>query len=453
MTRYNNIKKYVSLAVIAAIGAVVHSAPAGEVCADWNITPVGLPENADRAIVRDIHAIGPDDIWAVGDYRALVNGINQYFAFTMHNDGSGWSYIPTPQPTECAQCYNVALYGIDATGPNDVWAAGGAKIQAPDGFLGTHILVMHWDGSEWTVMDTPVQTGASGDFIWDVQAIAPDNVWFFGENLYDDSIVNDLGIAMHWDGSDFTFIDLPIVNDNSGGFGNGNSLRAGSALSPNDIWAVGAAADGDWLACGVWQIHHWNGLDWQHVPADNVTLNCAWHALNAVVAIATDDVWVGGEYFDGSYHGLALHWDGNTWTQVAVPGSITDFVAFGPDDIYASGGGIMHWDGTSWSAAETFPDVLGPSLAGITAVGACDIWAGGRELSDPDFDLLPFIVHSTPEESIPGDIDGDGSVNVQDLLALLGAWGSCDDSSCPADIDGNEEVHVGDLLILLANWG
>ncbi len=59
---------------------------------------------------------------------------------------------------------------------------------------------------------------------------------------------------------------------------------------------------------------------------------------------------------------------------------------------------------------------------------------------------------------IPGDLDGDGSVGVQDLLLLLGAWGSCDDctpgkSMCFGDLDGDCTVGVADLLILLANWG
>ena len=55
---------------------------------------------------------------------------------------------------------------------------------------------------------------------------------------------------------------------------------------------------------------------------------------------------------------------------------------------------------------------------------------------------------------IPGDIDGDGSVGVKDLLILLGDWGPCPPKGdCPADLDSDGSVGVKDLLILLGNWG
>ena len=53
-----------------------------------------------------------------------------------------------------------------------------------------------------------------------------------------------------------------------------------------------------------------------------------------------------------------------------------------------------------------------------------------------------------------GDLDGDGSVGVNDLLILLGNWGPCGDcNDCPADLDRDCNVGVVDLLILLGNWG
>ncbi|TVQ50641.1 MAG: hypothetical protein EA377_14185 [Phycisphaerales bacterium] len=54
----------------------------------------------------------------------------------------------------------------------------------------------------------------------------------------------------------------------------------------------------------------------------------------------------------------------------------------------------------------------------------------------------------------PGDLTGDGDVNVFDLLALLEAWGPCaDPNDCPADLDRSGTVDVFDLLLLLENWG
>jgi hypothetical protein len=49
-----------------------------------------------------------------------------------------------------------------------------------------------------------------------------------------------------------------------------------------------------------------------------------------------------------------------------------------------------------------------------------------------------------------GDIDGDAAVDVDDLLALLGDWGS---SGGPADLNDDGLVDVDDLLLLLGAWG
>jgi hypothetical protein len=50
-----------------------------------------------------------------------------------------------------------------------------------------------------------------------------------------------------------------------------------------------------------------------------------------------------------------------------------------------------------------------------------------------------------------GDIDGDGQVDVADLVAILAAWGPC--VGCPEDLDGDGVVDVADLLVVLGTWG
>jgi hypothetical protein len=54
----------------------------------------------------------------------------------------------------------------------------------------------------------------------------------------------------------------------------------------------------------------------------------------------------------------------------------------------------------------------------------------------------------------PGDVNGDGIVNVTDLLAVVSSWGVCPPlpATCPADLDHDVVVSVNDLLTVITNW-
>ncbi|MDP7008178.1 MAG: dockerin type I repeat-containing protein [Phycisphaerales bacterium] len=51
---------------------------------------------------------------------------------------------------------------------------------------------------------------------------------------------------------------------------------------------------------------------------------------------------------------------------------------------------------------------------------------------------------------LPGDINGDGILDVEDLLMILSAWGLC--SGCEEDLTGDGTVDVTDLLQFLSYW-
>jgi len=55
------------------------------------------------------------------------------------------------------------------------------------------------------------------------------------------------------------------------------------------------------------------------------------------------------------------------------------------------------------------------------------------------------------EPLCPADLNGDGVVNVSDLLILLGEWGDC--AGCDSDLNNDGVVNVSDLLVLLGAWG
>jgi hypothetical protein len=50
----------------------------------------------------------------------------------------------------------------------------------------------------------------------------------------------------------------------------------------------------------------------------------------------------------------------------------------------------------------------------------------------------------------PGDVNGDGSVGVIDLLAVIGAWGA---AGGPADVDADGVVGITDALDVIDRWG
>ena len=47
-----------------------------------------------------------------------------------------------------------------------------------------------------------------------------------------------------------------------------------------------------------------------------------------------------------------------------------------------------------------------------------------------------------------GDLDGSGDVGADDLLQLIGAWGTPD-----GDTNGDGTTNADDLLLLISNWG
>jgi trimeric autotransporter adhesin len=162
-------------------------------------------------------------------------------------------------------------------------------------------------------------------------------------------------------------------------------------------------------------------------------------------------------------------WDGNQWSPLDAGMNDKVFALTVFDDgsgdgpaLYAGGmfstaGGlpasrIAKWDGETWSA-------LGKGLGGLVhALTVFDdgLYVGGRFTTAGGEDANHIAKWGCPasEFGVPGDLNGDGVVDVSDLLILFAAWGPCaDPNDCPADLNGNGAVDVADLLILFDNWG
>ncbi len=72
-------------------------------------------------------------------------------------------------------------------------------------------------------------------------------------------------------------------------------------------------------------------------------------------------------------------------------------------------------------------------------------------LIEAGVDDVTIYVPFCEEPGCPADLTGDGSVAIEDFLALLAAWGP--NPGHPADLNGDGSVAIEDFLELLATWG
>ncbi|MCZ6851907.1 MAG: hypothetical protein O7F17_09720 [Planctomycetota bacterium] len=106
--------------------------------------------------------------------------------------------------------------------------------------------------------------------------------------------------------------------------------------------------------------------------------------------------------------------------------------------------GILDSDDRFGRSLASLGDLDGDGV-GDLAVGAPDDDDGGSNRG------AVWVLFLDGVPACPQDLDGDGSVGILDVLALLAAWGT--NPPGPPDFDGDGTVGILDLLALLGNWG
>jgi hypothetical protein len=117
--------------------------------------------------------------------------------------------------------------------------------------------------------------------------------------------------------------------------------------------------------------------------------------------------------------------------------------------------------------ALTMSSMLGRDLAGLRDVYRGSGGGAGVDIASSGLAFISYVRISNPpgatenieidavaavKPRLPGDVDLDGIVNVNDLLAVIAAWGVRQPGSPPTDFDNNGVVNVNDLLAVIAHW-
>jgi hypothetical protein len=291
-----------------------------------------------------------------------------------------WTVVPTPNE-DLTKYYN-RIESVEVVSDDDVWALA-QHYEPREGGLSAQSM-LHWDGGSWAKI--PLPTVGTDLHVEDLAAVSQKDVWAVGS--FDDQSGGPNVLALHWDGTEWANVPTPNTDKRF------NLLNGVGTVSSNDVWAVGRWATGE---IGGTLIEHWDGAEWTMVPSPDrdpdPLVGQSYPGLDAVTALATDDVWAVGSAENvapaGPSNTLVERWDGTEWTIVPSPDVLADtgdaydhlysVAGVSSSDVWAVGDYgtkaqefgalpehtlIQHWDGTSWSV------VPGPVLDGRNALNA-----------------------------------------------------------------------------------
>jgi len=300
-------------------------------------------------------------------------------------DGTSWTQQLGPNPNGTGR-----FSAVSALSATDAWAIGAYSTGDVENALATH-----WDGSSWQLVAMP--TPADKFDFSDMAAISATDVWAVGWHGRR-QFKSEHPLIEHWNGSAWTIVPHPSPGENS-------LLNGVAAVSPRNVWAVGAYSAAPHRYNDRTLILHWNGTSWKRIPSPHPgTSAFPGSQLSGVAVVSAKSIWAVGSYSrraQSSNSGwwtltLVLHWNGKKWRQVrstnpdADRGSnaLYDVAAVGRNNVWAVGGSytyqtpplVEHWNGHPWHAvpaASGCPHSYWQPLTDLAPLARNDIWAAG----------------------------------------------------------------------------
>ena len=359
------------------------------IAAHWDgSTWVEIPLSRASNIFLAVDSLSPDQVWVVE--QAICNELNcDSFNVVHHWDGNAWTNSTmnaysvravSPEETWFFTYYfnqahivrsrNNQLEEIPhpagANGLNNV--NNGRAALAPDQVWVVYKTgIYRWDGTAWITTTPPNPPGMidwSNFTPYDLDLYSGTDGWVVGAG----------GLIAHWDGKAWRQVSSPVTTP----------LYTVDIITPLDVWAAGE------------EMIHWDGTQWQKVVASNLS-STNW--LTHIAMISDESGW-------GISNTGQLQWDGQSWTQVTLPGAVRpmpqlrsgtgdngdlEFASLQSGWLTTSTEDIYHWNGQGWSLVET-PLLSGlylpesrRSYHAVSVTSDTDAWFAARQEG--------FIVH------------------------------------------------------------
>jgi hypothetical protein len=162
----------------------------------WSTVPAPVVPNSDNYLT-DVAVAGKNDIWAVG-FTVDLAGHDR--TLTLHWNGNAWSIVPSADGPS-----DTLLSGVAVALNNSVWATG--QLVGNDGIV--HTLAELWNGTAWTIVPTP-DANNIGNVLSSVSSTGASDVWAVGQYLTSDNLFHSL--VEHFDGTQWTILPSPLTN-------------------------------------------------------------------------------------------------------------------------------------------------------------------------------------------------------------------------------------------------
>lgn len=168
----------------------------------WSVASVPATEATAAASLNALAVLSPTNIWAVGSQVVNPNGTKS--ALILHYDGMAWS-VAANQVSVPSNFTSNGLSSITAVGPNDIWAVGNVS----DNLSLTQPLIQHWNGTTWTRVPAPARPAGISHFgLSSVAAVSSGDVFAVGSLDHED-LSGSQSWVVHWNGTSWSTVSAP----------------------------------------------------------------------------------------------------------------------------------------------------------------------------------------------------------------------------------------------------
>jgi len=225
--------------------------------------------------LRGVSMVSAQQGWAVGvgySSSLLCSNLGSYRYGLLYWNGSNWSFV-TPTTTPSSPANTTTKTTLNAVSVIDTTGNGLGNV----GFaVGNGGIILRYNGSNWVTSASPVTTDLNG-----VYTVSTTEAWAVG----------DSGVILRWNGTTWAKMTSPVTTQ----------LNAIAMFDKNGD----GIADAGWIAGASERILSYNGSTWTLTDLGGSN-------LTGVAISNINDVMVVGA------GGLAVHWDGSTWTDVSA---------------------------------------------------------------------------------------------------------------------------------------